>query len=186
MPTNRFTIGHGIHLRGRSLHNEAIQFQFHGQGCHLDTRGYSKSLHLMVRGKSIATVFPIFCITFWSANGIISLAFWLCASSQTLSPDQTHHVHTLEFSRSWFGHTWSMFSGCEDHKHPKHVRRLVLRRSYCWAESVSNPTDLAAEYPLKDNWFRKREVARLDAFPQRHSWFNKQAKREASAESSDE
>mmetsp|Transcript_37275 Transcript_37275/g.70022 ORF Transcript_37275/g.70022 Transcript_37275/m.70022 type:complete len:109 (+) Transcript_37275:1959-2285(+) len=31
--------------------------------------------------------------------------------------------------------------------------------------------------PLKDNWFRKRAVAREKAFPQVHSWLRKQAKK---------
>jgi len=32
--------------------------------------------------------------------------------------------------------------------------------------------------PLKDNWFRKRDVARQNAFPQKYSWLRKQAKQE--------
>jgi len=34
------------------------------------------------------------------------------------------------------------------------------------------------EQPLKDNWFRKRDVAREQAFPQKYSWFRKQAKQD--------
>mmetsp|Transcript_23861 Transcript_23861/g.45368 ORF Transcript_23861/g.45368 Transcript_23861/m.45368 type:complete len:278 (-) Transcript_23861:347-1180(-) len=38
------------------------------------------------------------------------------------------------------------------------------------------PTGELRDQPLKDNWFRKREMARRDAFPQVYSWFRKQAK----------
>mmetsp|Transcript_29968 Transcript_29968/g.56547 ORF Transcript_29968/g.56547 Transcript_29968/m.56547 type:complete len:234 (+) Transcript_29968:2-703(+) len=41
------------------------------------------------------------------------------------------------------------------------------------------PTRSAGEHPLKDNWFRKREVARQRAFPQKYAWMRKQAKRNA-------
>mmetsp|Transcript_35521 Transcript_35521/g.68087 ORF Transcript_35521/g.68087 Transcript_35521/m.68087 type:complete len:288 (-) Transcript_35521:766-1629(-) len=40
---------------------------------------------------------------------------------------------------------------------------------------VSRPEDDSSKHPLKDNWFRKRDVARKAAFPQRYSWFRKQA-----------
>mmetsp|Transcript_39645 Transcript_39645/g.75870 ORF Transcript_39645/g.75870 Transcript_39645/m.75870 type:complete len:260 (+) Transcript_39645:115-894(+) len=46
-------------------------------------------------------------------------------------------------------------------------------------ESTYTPTSVPGDQPLKDNWFRKRDVARKEAFPQKHSWFRKQAKREA-------
>jgi len=45
-------------------------------------------------------------------------------------------------------------------------------------ESPSSPTSVSGEQPLKDNWFRKRDVAREQAFPQKYSWFRKQAKQE--------
>eukprot|EP00241_Pyramimonas_parkeae_P012156 CAMPEP_0114249738 /NCGR_PEP_ID=MMETSP0058-20121206/14313_1 /TAXON_ID=36894 /ORGANISM="Pyramimonas parkeae, CCMP726" /LENGTH=222 /DNA_ID=CAMNT_0001363325 /DNA_START=46 /DNA_END=714 /DNA_ORIENTATION=- len=37
---------------------------------------------------------------------------------------------------------------------------------------TSSPTD-SVEQPLKDNWFRKRDVARKKAFPQKTAWFRK-------------
>eukprot|EP00241_Pyramimonas_parkeae_P004784 CAMPEP_0114246172 /NCGR_PEP_ID=MMETSP0058-20121206/12309_1 /TAXON_ID=36894 /ORGANISM="Pyramimonas parkeae, CCMP726" /LENGTH=350 /DNA_ID=CAMNT_0001359317 /DNA_START=587 /DNA_END=1640 /DNA_ORIENTATION=+ len=46
-------------------------------------------------------------------------------------------------------------------------------------ENASNPASFSDEQPLKANWFRKRDVARRNAFPQRFSWFLKQTKREA-------
>jgi len=46
-------------------------------------------------------------------------------------------------------------------------------------ESAYTPTSVSGDQPLKDNWFRKRDVARKEAFPQKHSWYRKQAKREA-------
>jgi len=60
----------------------------------------------------------------------------------------------------------------------------TLLGSMCAASSptpdfTSSPTSLPGEYPLKENWFRKRDVARKDAFPQKYSWFSKQAKRAA-------
>jgi len=45
-------------------------------------------------------------------------------------------------------------------------------------ESTYTPTSVPGDQPLKDNWFRKRDVARKEAFPQKHSWYRKQAKRE--------
>jgi len=39
------------------------------------------------------------------------------------------------------------------------------------------------KHPLRDNWFRKREMARKRAFPQRTAWFRKQAKRNAAKQS---
>jgi len=45
---------------------------------------------------------------------------------------------------------------------------------------TSSPTEaVSGEQPLKDNWFRKRDMARIKAFPQKYSWFRKQAKRAA-------
>mmetsp|Transcript_43234 Transcript_43234/g.81050 ORF Transcript_43234/g.81050 Transcript_43234/m.81050 type:complete len:124 (+) Transcript_43234:786-1157(+) len=38
------------------------------------------------------------------------------------------------------------------------------------------PTSVSGDQPLKDNWFRKRNVARIAAYPQKHSWFRKQAR----------
>eukprot|EP00241_Pyramimonas_parkeae_P023474 CAMPEP_0114296100 /NCGR_PEP_ID=MMETSP0059-20121206/11134_1 /TAXON_ID=36894 /ORGANISM="Pyramimonas parkeae, Strain CCMP726" /LENGTH=286 /DNA_ID=CAMNT_0001418231 /DNA_START=138 /DNA_END=998 /DNA_ORIENTATION=- len=50
-------------------------------------------------------------------------------------------------------------------------------------ESTYTPTSVPGDQPLKDNWFRKRDVARKEAFPQKHSWFRKQAKLEAGMKS---
>eukprot|EP00241_Pyramimonas_parkeae_P010164 CAMPEP_0114243168 /NCGR_PEP_ID=MMETSP0058-20121206/10633_1 /TAXON_ID=36894 /ORGANISM="Pyramimonas parkeae, CCMP726" /LENGTH=240 /DNA_ID=CAMNT_0001355965 /DNA_START=105 /DNA_END=827 /DNA_ORIENTATION=- len=47
------------------------------------------------------------------------------------------------------------------------------------APPTIHPIVDAGEQPLKDNWFRKRDVARQKAFPQKFSWFRKQAKLEA-------
>mmetsp|Transcript_31265 Transcript_31265/g.60297 ORF Transcript_31265/g.60297 Transcript_31265/m.60297 type:complete len:278 (-) Transcript_31265:398-1231(-) len=47
---------------------------------------------------------------------------------------------------------------------------------------VSVPTNCSREQPLKENWLRKREVARKMAFPQRLSWFRKQAKRASASD----
>eukprot|EP00241_Pyramimonas_parkeae_P011498 CAMPEP_0114259008 /NCGR_PEP_ID=MMETSP0058-20121206/19648_1 /TAXON_ID=36894 /ORGANISM="Pyramimonas parkeae, CCMP726" /LENGTH=218 /DNA_ID=CAMNT_0001373995 /DNA_START=234 /DNA_END=890 /DNA_ORIENTATION=+ len=52
-------------------------------------------------------------------------------------------------------------------------------------ESISNPESDSGDHPLKDNWFRKRDVARKNAFPQKHSWFRKQAMKEAGKAISD-
>eukprot|EP00241_Pyramimonas_parkeae_P008135 CAMPEP_0114229152 /NCGR_PEP_ID=MMETSP0058-20121206/2746_1 /TAXON_ID=36894 /ORGANISM="Pyramimonas parkeae, CCMP726" /LENGTH=170 /DNA_ID=CAMNT_0001340191 /DNA_START=654 /DNA_END=1167 /DNA_ORIENTATION=+ len=43
-------------------------------------------------------------------------------------------------------------------------------------ESTIFPPNTSGKQPLKENWFRKRDAARIKAFPQRHSWFRKQAK----------
>eukprot|EP00241_Pyramimonas_parkeae_P008364 CAMPEP_0114230746 /NCGR_PEP_ID=MMETSP0058-20121206/3641_1 /TAXON_ID=36894 /ORGANISM="Pyramimonas parkeae, CCMP726" /LENGTH=86 /DNA_ID=CAMNT_0001341981 /DNA_START=1129 /DNA_END=1389 /DNA_ORIENTATION=- len=51
--------------------------------------------------------------------------------------------------------------------------------SYSPTESIFTPTGVSGDQPLKDNWFRKRDVARKDAFPQKYSWFRKESKREA-------
>jgi len=41
------------------------------------------------------------------------------------------------------------------------------------------PARAPGEQPLKDNWFRKRDVARQKAFPQKYSWWRKQEKKKA-------
>jgi len=45
-------------------------------------------------------------------------------------------------------------------------------------EDVSVPPG-TSEQPLKDNWFRKRAIARKKAFPQTHSWWRKQEAQKA-------
>eukprot|EP00241_Pyramimonas_parkeae_P022571 CAMPEP_0114292406 /NCGR_PEP_ID=MMETSP0059-20121206/9045_1 /TAXON_ID=36894 /ORGANISM="Pyramimonas parkeae, Strain CCMP726" /LENGTH=210 /DNA_ID=CAMNT_0001414053 /DNA_START=168 /DNA_END=800 /DNA_ORIENTATION=- len=40
-------------------------------------------------------------------------------------------------------------------------------------------TPTTGEHPLRDNWFRKRDLARQKAFPQYYSWLRKQAKKRA-------
>jgi len=57
-------------------------------------------------------------------------------------------------------------------------------RSFGTAGSPLGSTHTAADetlkrQPLKENWFRKREMARKRAFPQRTAWFRKHAKRNA-------
>jgi len=48
------------------------------------------------------------------------------------------------------------------------------------SQAITIPTSSPkGEQPLKDNWFRKRDLAREQAFPQKFSWFRKQAKQEA-------
>jgi len=50
--------------------------------------------------------------------------------------------------------------------------------------TANTPTPMGGtlkRQPLKDNWFRKREMARKRAFPQRTAWFRKQAKRNAAS-----
>jgi len=44
------------------------------------------------------------------------------------------------------------------------------------AEDNSTPVADSGEHPLRENWFRKRDVAREYAFPQKHAWVRKQAK----------
>jgi len=46
---------------------------------------------------------------------------------------------------------------------------------------ASNPTGISDEQPLKQNWFRKRDVARKQAYPQKNAWFRKQAKRKGAS-----
>mmetsp|Transcript_47525 Transcript_47525/g.88494 ORF Transcript_47525/g.88494 Transcript_47525/m.88494 type:complete len:95 (+) Transcript_47525:865-1149(+) len=43
-------------------------------------------------------------------------------------------------------------------------------------EDNSTPVADSGEHPLRENWFRKRDVAREYAFPQKHAWVRKQAK----------
>eukprot|EP00241_Pyramimonas_parkeae_P012577 CAMPEP_0114251422 /NCGR_PEP_ID=MMETSP0058-20121206/15262_1 /TAXON_ID=36894 /ORGANISM="Pyramimonas parkeae, CCMP726" /LENGTH=269 /DNA_ID=CAMNT_0001365223 /DNA_START=90 /DNA_END=899 /DNA_ORIENTATION=+ len=41
---------------------------------------------------------------------------------------------------------------------------------------ASSLPESSGDHPLKDNWFRKRSMARKKAFPQRNAWWRKQVK----------
>jgi len=46
-------------------------------------------------------------------------------------------------------------------------------------EPSFSPTSVPGDQPLKENWSRKRAVARKEAFPQKYSWFRKQANQDS-------
>jgi len=60
-----------------------------------------------------------------------------------------------------------------------------LNQACCCSELAYTPTSFSRDQPLKDNWFRKRDVARKEAFPQKYSWLRKQAKPEAGMNNAD-